>query len=525
MYLLKKTHWVGVALGLLSGPALAATINCTITPPNSIITEGQTLQLAAKCVGGDLDSIDWKMDYIGDGLPGVSVTGVVPLVGHASGQDVFYTTPVGLSSSGSGDFRFSVAGVSAGNTVTSTEAQVIVQPTSGTVLAYDPSKSNPVAPIAGACGTSSGLSVQNMPTGTAQCSAGKPSLAISGPSSFTWSCLGLNGGTEANCYALRGTMHTVTATAGTGGSISPSGSQQINSNTTTSFTVTPSTGYNISSVTGCNGSLAGTTYATGAITGSCTVTANFAQQQSSYTVTASAGTGGSISPSGSQTVSANQTRSFTVTANSGYSISGVTGCNGSLNGSTYQTGPITATCSVTASFAQNQSSPPPSGGADPGSGSWWAGTGRLIADPTGDAAAKVSYLPGCLNGDNAPSADQGCARATSYDGFSFGNGSVLGLRFTSVSSLSSNRSFKVNTPYGGSVPSTLRAWLSADPASTYENVASACRSVYSGGSIFVVTGGTYCPIQPNTRYYLFLRDDSGAVEARYMVDESRADFN
>ena len=70
-----------------------------------------------------------------------------------------------------------------------------------------------------------------------------------------------------------------------------------------------------------------------------------------YTVSASAGTGGSISPS-SRSVTSGQTTTFTVTANSGYEIDGVTGCGGSLSGNTYTTGAITSACSVSASFAQ-----------------------------------------------------------------------------------------------------------------------------------------------------------------------------
>lgn len=70
------------------------------------------------------------------------------------------------------------------------------------------------------------------------------------------------------------TYHTVTANAGYGGSISPA-SVNVLEGSTTSFTVTPdSTVYGISA-TGCNGSLSGYTYTTGAITAPCTVTANF----------------------------------------------------------------------------------------------------------------------------------------------------------------------------------------------------------------------------------------------------------
>jgi len=78
-----------------------------------------------------------------------------------------------------------------------------------------------------------------------------------------------------------------------------------------------------------------------------TCTATFTLK--SYTVSASAGSGGNIDPP-SQAVLHGQTTSFTVTPNAGFQISTVTGCNGSLNVKTYTTGAITADCAVSASF-------------------------------------------------------------------------------------------------------------------------------------------------------------------------------
>ena len=69
-----------------------------------------------------------------------------------------------------------------------------------------------------------------------------------------------------------------------------------------------------------------------------------------YTVTPSAGAGGSISPSTPQTVNLGSTVTFTVTPDTGYHIDTVTGCGGALTGNTYTTGPITADCDVTATF-------------------------------------------------------------------------------------------------------------------------------------------------------------------------------
>ena len=71
--------------------------------------------------------------------------------------------------------------------------------------------------------------------------------------------------------------HTVTAIAGPGGSITPT-SKVVNHGDTASFTVTPNTGYQIVSVTGCGGNLSGTTYTTGPITADCTINAAFANQ-------------------------------------------------------------------------------------------------------------------------------------------------------------------------------------------------------------------------------------------------------
>ena len=141
--------------------------------------------------------------------------------------------------------------------------------------------------------------------------------------------------------------HTVSATAGAGGSISPT-SRSVAQGSTTTFTVTPQSGYQIASVTGCSGSRSGSTYTTGAITAACTVSASFSAV--THTVSATAGAGGSISPT-SRSVAQGSTTTFTVTPQSGYQIASVTGCSGSRSGSTYTTGVITANCAVSANFS------------------------------------------------------------------------------------------------------------------------------------------------------------------------------
>src|SRR5690606_20953585 len=95
--------------------------------------------------------------------------------------------------------------------------------------------------------------------------------------------------------------------------------------------------------------LSGNTYTTGAITGDCTVSASF--ERITYTVSTSAGAGGSISPT-SRLVGHDLTTTFGIYPNLGYGIDSVSGCGGSLSGNTFTTGAITGPCTVTAIFSK-----------------------------------------------------------------------------------------------------------------------------------------------------------------------------
>lgn len=128
-------------------------------------------------------------------------------------------------------------------------------------------------PVNGLCGMLSGQAFTAAPPLTYLCAAGIPSV-ISGSGPWSWSCEGGNGGSTASCSASNQPW-SVTPSAGTGGTISPDTVRPVFSWGTTSFTVTALPSYRIQSVTGCNGSLSGTTYTTGPITADCTVTAQF----------------------------------------------------------------------------------------------------------------------------------------------------------------------------------------------------------------------------------------------------------
>lgn len=518
--------WLAISLGFLSGPALAATINCTLTPANSVITQGETLQLAATCEGGPLEKITWKQGT-------TALAADVPLSGDTS-KPIYYTAPAGAA----GNFIFTVSGVPLNDTDTfglSSEARVRVEAApaanfGGTTTAAF----SPTPPVDAACGSAAinGTAVQSMPTNGQQCdlSKGKPALAITGPSSYSWSCISLTGGAEANCYVPRGVAYTVTASAGANGTITPSGSQSVNANTTTSFTVTPAANYNIASVTGCNGTLTGSTYTTGAIAGACSVSATFAAQASSYTVTATAGTGGSISPAGTQTVNANGTASFTVTPASGYTVSGVIGCNGTLAGSTYTTGAITGACTVAASFAAQSVQTGDDTGI--GSGLWVpAGYPNLYVVDQSGTGITTSYVPGCVNGtDPGSSSWTGCAANNSFttNGVKIEamKGKVLSVRYKSNSTAGTTKKWFTVTGFDGGNTGPVYVWLTDDPRNTYAQTDSKCKA-YSTSAPSVVTGyyktSTYCQISANKVYYLNIESDMTTPQ-KFKIFEEASDM-
>jgi hypothetical protein len=86
----------------------------------------------------------------------------------------------------------------------------------------------------------------------------------------------------------------------------------------------------------------------GGTTATCSANLQIA---TSYVVTPSAGSNGSISPSTAQPVASGATTAFIVTPDSGYGASVGGTCGGNLSGTTYTTTPITADCTVVASFA------------------------------------------------------------------------------------------------------------------------------------------------------------------------------
>ena len=156
--------------------------------------------------------------------------------------------------------------------------------------------------------------------------------------------------------------HTVTPSAGANGSITPATPLIVATGATTTFTVTPDSGYSATVTGTCGGSLVGSTYTTAAITADCTVEVSFSLiviPTRSLSVTISGNGKGTVSsnPAGisctTGTCNANFVQGSTVTLlaspSSSSTFDGWTGaCSGSSCAIT-----MDAVKAVTASFTQS----------------------------------------------------------------------------------------------------------------------------------------------------------------------------
>jgi len=148
--------------------------------------------------------------------------------------------------------------------------------------------------------------------------------------------------------------YKITVSAGSGGTITPSGPDvAVYYHESKAFTIVPYPGYHIVNVL-VDGSSVGavSSYTIGPVVKDYTISATFATN--TYTITPSAGSGGTISPNTPQTVNDGGSQSFTITPNPTYHIvdvliDGVS--NGSISSYTFSN--VVADHTIDASFAIN----------------------------------------------------------------------------------------------------------------------------------------------------------------------------
>ena len=171
--------------------------------------------------------------------------------------------------------------------------------------------------------------------------------------------------------------YTLTVSA-TNGTVAKNPDQpSYNAGSTVQLTATPATGYHFANWTG---DVTGATNPVSVtMNGNKTVTANFAIN--TYTLTASAGANGTITPSGSQTVNSGTNLAFTITPNAGYDVADVLVDGASVGAvTTYTFTNVTANHTIAASFAASSTAT----GSAAGAGS--------ISSPAGAYASKPAYI-------------------------------------------------------------------------------------------------------------------------------------
>ena len=116
--------------------------------------------------------------------------------------------------------------------------------------------------------------------------------------------------------------NTISASAGSGGIITPAGIVTVLKTTNASFAITPNSGFAISDVT-VDGSSVGAvpSYTFTNVTADHVISASFVATSAIITVTQ--GTGGTISPQGQVVVALGNDQTFNITAKSGFQISDV----------------------------------------------------------------------------------------------------------------------------------------------------------------------------------------------------------
>lgn len=166
------------------------------------------------------------------------------------------------------------------------------------------------------------------------------------------------------------TYYTISASAGAGGSISPQGSVSVSSGSSKTFNFTPNSGYEIDTllVDGKTVYIAGNSYTFENVTSNHTISVTFKKvgESTNYTISASAGSGGKITPSGKVSVAAGGSQTFTISADKGYEIDHVTvnGKEVTINEGSYTFSNVNADQSISVTFKEIGTEPTPSEGDD-----------------------------------------------------------------------------------------------------------------------------------------------------------------
>ncbi|MFN8586384.1 MAG: FlgD immunoglobulin-like domain containing protein [Candidatus Eisenbacteria bacterium] len=175
-------------------------------------------------------------------------------------------------------------------------------------------------------------------------------VSVGTPTSYTFTNVVADHTIEAS-FAI--TTHTIVASAGANGSITPSGSVTVNDGDDQAFTITPAAHYHVADVL-VDGVSVGTptSYTFTNVTTDHTIAASFAITQ--HTILATAGSNGSITPSGSVAVDDGNDQAFTIAGDVNYHVADVLVDGVSVGAvGTYTFTNVTTDHTIAASFAIN----------------------------------------------------------------------------------------------------------------------------------------------------------------------------
>jgi hypothetical protein len=158
---------------------------------------------------------------------------------------------------------------------------------------------------------------------------------------------------------------SVTETHGANGSVTPSGTTTVNCSDSLVYTISPGTGYRVAVVMIDGETSVGsvTSYTFRNITANHSINATFSIVQ--FTITASAGNNGTITPSGNVTVNYNGSQTFTITANANYKIDSVLIDGNNIDTtSSYTFSNVTSEHTIRVTFKEKNNLPVANAGSD-----------------------------------------------------------------------------------------------------------------------------------------------------------------
>lgn len=256
---------------------------------------------------------------------------------------------------------------------------------------------------------------------------------------------------QDNTFITLGTTtYSITASANSGGTISPIGTTQVYSGGAQTYTITPTTGYHIVDVL-MDGSSVGAviSYSFTNVTANHTIAASFAID--THTITASAGSGGTISPSGTTQVNWSGTQSYTITPNPGYHVSDVLVDSSSVGTATsYSFTNVTANHTIAVTFAENDVTNPIVTNLSPQAGSIQASLNTLVTLSITDSGDGVDADSVTIKVNNDTVYSGNTAKYSSTNGECYRTGTKTDYKFV----YQANESFDFDQPISVTVNAT-----------------------------------------------------------------------